>query len=112
MEQYERIRKGYPQLFADAQKIAKLIIKAHKKDFEPSKTWCYLQALKKIESRKKGYRPVPDMVINIFLDAKLTRTEEREKVKKYYVDVIGSGKKNIHDMNLIKEYIKYVIEQI
>jgi hypothetical protein len=104
MEQYERLRKGYPQLFADAQKIAKLIIKAHKKGMEPSETWRYLQALRKIESRKKGYRPVPDMVINIFLDAKLTRDEDREEVKEYYRNVISTG--------TLKEYICFIIRNI
>jgi len=112
MKQYELIRKGYPRLFSDAQKIAKLIIKASKKDFEPSKTWRYLQRLKQIESRKKGYRPVPDMVINIFLDAKLTRDEERAKVKQYYIDVIKSGQKDIDDMSLLKEYILHIIIEI
>lgn len=112
MKQYERLRKGYPQLFADAQKIAKLIIKASKKDFEPSKTWRYLQALKKIESRKKGYRPVPDMVINIFLDAKLTRDEERAKVKQYYLNVIRAGQKDTDDMSFLKEYVRLLLEDI
>jgi len=110
MKQYERIRKGYPQLFSDAQKIAKLIIKASKKDFEPSKTWRYLQRLKQIESRKKGYRPVPDMVINIFLDAKLTHDEERAKAKQYYLNVLRAGQKDVNDMSLIKEYIKLIVE--
>lgn len=112
LNQYERIRKGYPRLFSDAQKIAKLIIKASKKDFEPVKTWRYLQRLKQIESRKKGYRPVPDMVINIFLDAKLTRDEERAKVKQYYIDVIKSGQKDVNDMSLLKEYILHIIREI
>lgn len=112
MKQYERIRKGYPQLFSDAQKIAKLIIKASKKDFEPSKTWRYLQRLKQIESRKKGYRPVPDMVINIFLDAKLTHDEERAKAKQYYLNVLRAGQKDINDMSLIKEYIQHVIREL
>lgn len=112
MEQYERIRRGYPQLFADAQKVAKLIIKASKKDFEPVKTWRYLQRLKQIESRKKGYKPVPDMVINIFLDAKLTRDEERAKIKQYYIDVLKAGQKDIHEMNLLKEYIGYILKKI
>lgn len=112
MKQYERLRKGYPQLFSHAQKVAKLIIKAYKKDMEPSETWRYLQALKKIESRKKGYRPVPHMVVNIFLDAKLTRDEERANIKQYYIDVINSGQDNIHEMKLIKEYIRYVLKEI
>ncbi len=112
MEQYERIRKGYPRLFSDAQKITKLIIKAHKKGMEPSETLRYLQALKKIQSRKKGYRPVPDMVINIFLDAKLTRDEERKEVKEYYLDVLKAGQKDVSDMSLIKEYIKLLVEDI
>jgi hypothetical protein len=104
LEQYERIRKGYPQLFANAQKITKLIIKASKKDFEPMKTWSYLQRLKQLESRKKGYRPVPDMVIDIFLDAKLTNDEERQKAKKYYSDVLAIGQ--------LKEYIVRLIREI
>jgi len=104
LEQYERIRKGYPQLFADAQKIAKLIIKACKKDYEPSKVWGYLQRLNQIESRKKGYRPVPDMVIDIFLDAKLTNDEERERNKNYYHEVIAFGQ--------LKEYINHIIREI
>lgn len=112
MEQYEIIRKGYPRLFSDAQKIAKLIIKAQQKGFEPSKTWRYLQRLKQIESRKKGYRPVPHMVINIFLDAKLTHDEERAKVKQYYMNVLKAGQKDINDMNLIKEYIRHVLKEI
>lgn len=112
MKQYERIRKGYPQLFSDAQKIAKLIIKASKKDFEPVKTWRYLQRLKQIESRKKGYRPVPDMVINIFLDAKLTRDEERAKVKQYYLNVLRAGQKDVNDMSLLKEYVRLILEDV
>jgi hypothetical protein len=104
LEQYERIRKGYPQLFADAQKITKLIIKASKKDYEPMKTWRYLERLKQIESRKKGYRPVPDMVIDIFLDAKLTNDEERQKTKDYYHQVLNVGQ--------LKEYIVHVIREI
>jgi hypothetical protein len=112
MKQYERIRKGYPRLFSDAQKIAKLIIKASKKDFEPIKTWRYLQRLKQIESRKKGYSPVPDMVINIFFDAKLTRDQERAKIKQYYLDVIRTGQKDINDMSLIKEYIHHILKEL
>lgn len=111
LERYERIRKGYPQLFADAQKITKLIIKASKKDFEPMKTWRYLQRLKQLESRKKGYRPVPDMVIHIFLDAKLTNDEERAKVKQYYLNVLKVGQKDINEMSLLKEYIRTILEQ-
>jgi len=111
MKQYERIRKGYPRLFSDAHKIAKLVIKASKKDFEPIKTWRYLQRLKQIESRKKGYSPVPDMVINIFFDAKLTRDEERAKIKQYYLDVLKVGQKDINEMSLLKEYIKTILEQ-
>lgn len=104
VEQYERIRKGYPRLFSDAQKIAKLIMKAHKKRMEPSETLRYLQALKKIESHKKGYRPIPDHIINIFLDAKLTNDEEREEVKQYYRNVLSVG--------TLKEYISYIIRKI
>ena len=103
IKQYERLRKGYPRLFSDGQKIARLIIKAYKKNMEPAETLRYLQALKKIESRKKGYRPVPDMVINIFLDAKLTRSEEREEVKKYYQNVLS--------IESLKEYICYLIRK-
>ena len=104
MEKYERIRKGYPQLFSNAQKIAKLIMKAHKRDMAPSETWRYLQALKKIESRKKGYRQVPAHVIEVFLNAKLTKDEEREEVKEYYRNVLSVG--------TLKEYISYVIRKI
>lgn len=104
LEQYKRLRKAYPQLFADAQKIAKLIIKASKKDYEPMKTWSYLERLKQLESRKKGYRPVPDMVIHIFLDAKLTNDEERQKAKNYYRNVLAVGQ--------LKEYIVHIIREI
>lgn len=101
IKQYEQLRKGYPQIFSDAQKIAKLIIKAHKKHMEPEEAGRYLQALEKIESRKKGYRPVPHMVIDIMLDAKLTRDEEREEVKQYYHKMLS-----IRDL---KEYVSYII---
>lgn len=104
IKQYEKLRKGYPQLFSDAHKIAKLIIRAHKEDMEPAEVWRYLQVLKKIESRKKGYRAVPDMVIDIVLDAKLTRDEEREQIKQYYRDVISFGH--------LKEYIIRTITKL
>lgn len=109
LKQYERIRQGYPGIFSTAHKIVKLIIKAHKKDYEPSKTWRYLKRLEELESRKKDYRPIPDFVIDIFLDAKLTRDEEREELKKYYREVKRSGVKDIDEMSLLKEYIKIVI---
>lgn len=104
LKQYEQLRKGYPRLFSDAQKIAKLIIKAHKKHMEPAEAGRYLQALKKIESRKKGYKPVPDMVIDIFLDAKLTTDEEREEVKQYYRKILS--------VRELKEYISYILREI
>lgn len=101
IKQYERLRKSYPQLFSDGHRIAKLIIKAHKKDMEPVKVARYLQALEKIMSRKKGYRAVPPMVIDIMLDAKLTRDEEREEMKRYY--------HKIFQIRELKEYISYII---
>lgn len=101
IKQYERLRKGYPQLFSDGQKIAKLIIKAHKKDMEPVRVARYLQTLEKILSRKKGYRAIPRMVIDIMLDAKLTRDEEREEMKQYYHKIL--------QIRELKEYIFYII---
>ena len=112
LKQYERLRKGYPQLFSDAHKTAKLIMKAHERDMEPSETWRYLQALKKIQSCKKGYKPVPDMVINIFLDAKLTNDEERAETKQYYLDVVQYGKQINENILLIKEYIWHIVSKI
>lgn len=112
MEQYERIRKGYPQLFSNAQKIAKLIMKAHKRDMAPSETWRYLQALKKIQSHKKGYRQVPDHIIEVFLNAKLTKDEERAEVKQYYLNVLRAGQKDVNDMSLLKEYVRLILEDI
>lgn len=108
MKQYERIRKGYPRLFSDAQKITKLIIKAAKEDMEPSETAKYLKTLKKIESRKKGYTPVPELVINIFIDAKLTNDEERNRAKQYYMNVVKAE----HEEEMLKEYISYLIRKI
>jgi hypothetical protein len=107
--QYERIRKGYPGIFSTAHKITKLIIKASKKGYEPNKTWRYIERLKQLESRKKDYREIQPYIIDIFLDAKLTTDEEREKVKQYYRDVMASGKKDINDLSMLKEYIRYVI---
>lgn len=71
---------------------------------EPAEAGRYLQALKKIESRKKGYKPVPDMVIDIFLDAKLTTDEEREEVKQYYRKILS--------VRELKEYISYILREI
>jgi deoxyadenosine/deoxycytidine kinase len=112
LKQYERIRKGYPRLFSDAQKIAKLIIKAYKSDMKAEEVYRYLQVLNRISSHKKGYRAIPDMVIHIFLDAKLTRDVDRVAAKKYYHDVINYGERENLDATVIKEYISLIVEDV
>lgn len=102
LKQYERLRKGSPRLFNDGHQIAKLILKAFKDDMEPLKVVKYLETLKQIQKRRKGYKPVPDKVIDIFLDAKLTRDEEREVAKRYYKRVMTTDR--------LKEYIDLIVE--
>lgn len=102
IKQYKRLRNGYPRLFTDGRQIAKLILKAFKDDMEPLKVSRYLETLKQIQSRRKGYKPVPDMVIDLLLDVKLTRDQERAGAKEYY--------KRVKSVERLKECISLILE--
>lgn len=102
IKQYKRLRNGYPRLFTDGRQIAKLILKGFKGDMEPLKVARYLDALKQIQRRKKGYKPVPDMVIELLLDVKLTRDQERARAQEYY--------RQVKNVERLKECVALILE--
>ena len=85
---YKRLRSSSPALFKALARQAKLAIEAMQKEKSPAET---AALLKNLMGRDKEMDPrkMPDTFgVRLFIDAMLTKPEERSKAKRFYLNAL------------------------
>lgn len=87
---YRKMRSSRPALFKALARQAKLAIEAQKKGKTPIETAALLKALLS-KDKEMDPRTAPDTYgVRLFIDAMLTKPEERSKTKRFYINVLDA----------------------